>query len=118
MESHSFSQTQLSRRSQSDPIFLFFFASIASLALIPAVLHAQGPDRSRTEAMAKRAGERLVALQREADRLATDESTLLNNLRKLEVERQIRAEELKQADRTVVGIQADIQAASTKIEEL
>ena len=55
-----------------------------------------------------------MALQREADRLATDESTLLNNLRRLEVERQIRAEELKQADRAVVGIQADIQAASTQ----
>ena len=118
MESHSSSQTQSSRRSQSHRVFPFFLAFFASFAFIPAALQAQNPDRTRTEAMAKRAGERLVALQREADRLATDESTLLNNLRRLEVERQIRAEELKQADRAVVGIQADMQAAGTKIEEL
>ena len=48
--------------------------------------------------MARRAAERLQALQREADRLASDERTLLGDLRKLEVERQIKAEELKRVD--------------------
>src|SRR3954469_20581415 len=52
-------------------------------------------DRSRTEALARRAADRLQALQREADRLASDERTLLGDLRKLDVDRQIRAEELK-----------------------
>src|SRR6185312_9011016 len=42
-----------------------------------------------------RATDRLQALQREADRMASDERTLLGDLRKLEIERQLRAEELK-----------------------
>ncbi len=78
----------------------------------------QSPDRARTEALAKRAGDQLVALQREADRLAKDEGTLLNNLRKLEVERQIRTEELKQADAAATNVQAEIDAATEHIEEL
>src|SRR5215470_9711430 len=56
------------------------------------------PERARTEALARRAAERLQSLQREADRLAADEKTLLGDLRKLDVDRQIRAEELKRVD--------------------
>ena len=56
---------------------------------------ARAPKRSR----AARA-ERLQALQREADRLASQERTLLGDLRKLEIERQIKSEELKQVTRT------------------
>jgi septal ring factor EnvC (AmiA/AmiB activator) len=79
---------------------------------------AQPPDRARTEALAKRAGERLVALQREADRLAADERSLLNDLRKLEVERQIKAEQLKQADARVAGVESDLAAATAKTAAL
>src|SRR5262245_31357462 len=52
----------------------------------------QPSDRARTEALARRAGERLQALQREAERLASQESSLLNDLRKLEIERQLKSE--------------------------
>jgi septal ring factor EnvC (AmiA/AmiB activator) len=83
-----------------------------------AALVAQAPDRARTEALARRAGDRLVALQREADRLASDERTLINELRKLEVERQIKAEELKQAEAEVAGVQADLDATSAKVDAL
>ena len=38
---------------------------------------AQQPDRARTEALARRAAERLQSLQREADRLANQERTLM-----------------------------------------
>src|SRR5579864_5903699 len=75
-------------------------------------------DRARTEALARRAGDRLVALQRDADRLAVEERTLLNDLRKLEVERQIRAEELKRAEAEVAGIQTDIDATGAKMNAL
>ena len=44
---------------------------------------AQQNDRARTEALARQAGDRLQALQREADRLASEERTLLGDLRKL-----------------------------------
>src|SRR4051794_23072425 len=99
MANRSSNQTRCSRRSQRQHVEVLFlalsalFAFFALNGLHPA---AQAPDRARTEALARRAGERLVALQREADRLAREEGTLLNNLRKLEVERQIRTEEFRQ----------------------
>src|SRR5262245_29833294 len=69
----------------------------AAVASLVAPLAAQQPERTRTEALAKRAGERLVALQHEADRLAADEGSLLNQLRKLEIDRELKGTELKQA---------------------
>ena len=72
---------------------------IVALLLIPAlpiVLQGQSTDRVRTEALAQRATDRIQALQKEADRLAAEERTLLGDLRKLEVDRQIKAEELNQ----------------------
>ena len=58
----------------------------AILCLSIPLLAAQQADRARTEALARRATERLQTLQREADQLASDERTLLNELRKLETE--------------------------------
>ena len=86
--------------------------SVALAAQTPA------PDRARTEALARRAGDRLVALQREADRLAADERSLLNDLRALEVERQIKTEELKQAEAEVASIQADLDETTAKVAAL
>jgi septal ring factor EnvC (AmiA/AmiB activator) len=101
-------------------------ARIVRVSCISAFLHfcisvfllAQAPDRARTEALARRAGDRLVALQREADRLASDERSLLNDLRKLEVERQIKTEELKQAEAEVATIQEDLDATAAKVDAL
>src|SRR5262249_38081643 len=85
------------------------WAAIAAISVTAVAAVAAGqraPDRARTESLARRAGDRLVALQREADRLASDEATLLNDLRKLEVDRQIKAEQLAQADAAVARVQA------------
>src|ERR1035437_7068367 len=76
------------------------------LALGAAML-AQQPDRGRTEALARRAAERLQTLQREADDLASQEQSVLGDLRKLALERQIKAEEFKQADAQVQAVAAD-----------
>src|SRR3989442_12421413 len=86
------------------------FAAFGAFAFIG--LAAQQPDRAQTEAMARRAGERLQALQREADRLASEEGTLLNDLRKLEVDRLLKAEELKQVDAEARRIEGDLAAPS------
>jgi septal ring factor EnvC (AmiA/AmiB activator) len=59
-----------------------------------------------------------VALQREADRLAADEATLLNTLRKLEVDRQIKTEQMKQADADVAALQAEIDATGAQMRAL
>jgi septal ring factor EnvC (AmiA/AmiB activator) len=74
-------------------------AAIAFLAALTlhVVADAQTPtqsDRERAGAAAKRTAERLRALQREADALAAQERTLLVELRKLEVDRQISVEQL------------------------
>ena len=83
-------------------------SEIVAVLIIPALsllLLAQPADRARTEGLAQRAADRLHVLQREADRLASEERTLLGDLRKLEIERQIKAEELRQivADGTQVS---------------
>lgn len=72
-----------------------------------APLVAQTSDRARTESQARRANERMIALQREADALASEQRSLLGDLRRLEVERNLKNEQLKQteADAHKVGIE-------------
>jgi septal ring factor EnvC (AmiA/AmiB activator) len=83
-----------------------------------AVAGAQQPDRAATEALARRASERLQALQREADRLASEERTLLGELRKLEIERQLRSEEMKRVDVDVTKVEAELAATSERMKVL
>ena len=82
------------------------------------VLAAQPGDRARTEALARRASDRLQALQREADRLAAQESTVLGDVRKLEIERQLKAQELKQIDADSATVAADLQGVSARVTSL
>ncbi|PYR42251.1 MAG: hypothetical protein DMF93_06280 [Acidobacteria bacterium] len=96
-------------------VILAFFAIFACSAFSS---QAQPPDRARTEALARRATERLQALQREADRLASEERSLLNDVKKLEVERQLRAEELKRVEADAARVQADLDATSARMAAL
>ena len=73
-----------------------------------AALAAQGPDRAQTELLAKRASDRLIVLQREADALARQQRSLLGDLRRLEIERDLKTEQLRQ-------IQADTQKVSLEL---
>lgn len=59
------------------------------------------PDQARAETPARRAAERIRVLQRESDTLASQEQTLLVELRALEVERQLKTEHLAAAERDV-----------------
>jgi len=93
-----------------------FSAFLAIFSLVSVA--AQQNDRARTEAMARRAGERLQALQREADRLASEERTLLGDLRRLEVDRQLRIEELKQIDRDLAKASTDLEATNARMQTL
>jgi septal ring factor EnvC (AmiA/AmiB activator) len=96
------------------------FRRTVATALVAVALPvtAQQADRARTEALARRAGERLQVLQREAERLASQESTLLNDLRKLEVERQLKGEELKQLDAEAARVGAELTATTERMEAL
>ena len=71
---------------------------IGALAAGAGALGAQMPDRARTESQARRANERLIALQREADGLARQQRSLLGDLRRFEVERDLRTEQLRQIE--------------------
>src|SRR5436190_10141413 len=83
-------------------------AVFALIVVCAASTSAQISDRARTESQARRASERMVALQREADVLASQQRSLLGDLRRLEVERNLRTEQLK-------NIEADAQKASIEL---
>lgn len=68
----------------------------------------EAPSRA---ALTRRANARLRALHEEADRLVSQERTILGQLRKLEIARQIALEEFEQADTAVTE-------ASTKLDAL
>jgi septal ring factor EnvC (AmiA/AmiB activator) len=76
------------------------------------------PERARTEALARRAADRLQALQREADRLASEERTVLGDLRTFELDRQIKAEELKRVDADAAKVQAELHQIGTRMDAL
>jgi septal ring factor EnvC (AmiA/AmiB activator) len=82
------------------------------------VLGAPPQDPSSPEAMAARAAARIKELQREADSLASRERTLLDDLRKLEVERDLRAEEFAASTRDLQRIEREIDDTATRIVAL
>ena len=92
------------RQNPTSRIALVTWLSVAVLTALPTLLtlpaRAQPPnaERRRIEELAERARERVLALQQEADDLATQEQSLLVELRRVEVERQLNAERLIQID--------------------
>jgi murein hydrolase activator len=107
-----------------------FRPAITALALLLAIgagLAAQTPapgsapapaDKAQTEALARRAAERLIALQKEAEALATQERTLLSELRKLEIDREIKVAQLEQIERDVAAVQQQLASTTTKTQAL
>src|SRR5207248_152852 len=79
-------------------------------------LLAQESDRSQTEALSRRADEQLQALQREANQLASEEKTLLGELRKLEIERELKTIQLRQLDSEVAQVETDLHDATDRME--
>jgi septal ring factor EnvC (AmiA/AmiB activator) len=79
---------------------------------------AQQDDRARTEALAKTTSERLRALNQEADRLASEARTLLGDLRRLELERQIKDEEFRQAKADEERVAAELDALNVELAHL
>ncbi len=77
---------------------------------------AQQADRA--QAGARRAGERLQALQREADQLAAQERTLLNDLRRFEIEREIKAAELRRIAGDADASAAELGSLTRRIDDL
>ena len=91
-----------------------------SLALLLAVMGQQAapqPDRG-AEAASQRAAERIRALQRESDALASQERTILVDLRKLEVERQLKNEQLNTIERDLADTRRKLAASVSRAASL
>jgi len=89
----------------------------ASLSLLA---QAQAPvtDQSAADAASRRAADRIRALQRESDLLASQERTLLVELRKLEVDRELKSEELASAEHDLRHTREQVAAASARAATL
>jgi len=92
----------------------FLFAGVVSLTLVAPA--GGGPQSVPLQDPAARAGERIVALQREAEALASQERTLLGELRKLEVERDLRLEESRRLDAEAGAVRARIDATTRTMD--
>ena len=75
-------------------------------------------DQAAADAASKRAAERIRALQKESDALATQERTLLVDLRKLEVDRELKTEELANAERELRQTREKVAATSVRAAAL
>jgi murein hydrolase activator len=84
-----------------------------AVALSTATL-AQAP----AEPQAKRVGDRIKALQREAEQLAGQSRTLLGELRQLEIERDLRTTEAAQAESALADAQKALQATTERVAAL
>jgi murein hydrolase activator len=83
----------------------------AGLVLLVAVLGpAASPSAQSGQAPSVRAADRMTALRREAEMLARQERSLLGDLRKLEIERDLRQEEVSRLD-------AEAEVVARQIEE-
>lgn len=86
---------------------------LVCLSLLTA-LAAQPGGQSPAPDPATRAAERIRALQREADELLARERTLLEELRKLEVERQLKVEEVAKFDREAAETERKLAATARR----
>jgi septal ring factor EnvC (AmiA/AmiB activator) len=90
---------------------------VALCLLGVAVLAAQAPDR-RADPRARRLSERMRSLQDEADRLAGQSRTLLGDLRRLEIERDLRTADAAAADAAAAEADATVRQALDRIDAL
>ena len=92
--------------------------TLVAIPLMGVALFAQSFPQPDPQAQAKRAADRLAALQRESEALAKQERTLLAELRKLEIEREIRVEELTKVQREIGDVQKQLAATTTRAQQL
>ncbi len=78
----------------------------------------QPASRTRVEQLSQRATERAQALQAEADELAASERTLLDGVRRLQLDRQIKTAELDAIDDDVADTTTRPDDAAARIAEL
>ncbi len=95
-----------------------FSSVLAGLCVLGLGVAAQDAPARRAQTPAERANDRIRSLQREAEALVAQESQLLVELRKLELERQIKVEELAAIDKQQQDTSRQLSAASARAEAL
>jgi septal ring factor EnvC (AmiA/AmiB activator) len=96
-----------------------FLAKLTVLVLlVGAGLAGQQPPGRRPQTPTERATERIRQLQREAEALVAQESQLLVELRKLEIERQIKVEEIASIERQQTETARQLEDAAARANAL
>ena len=72
----------------------------------------------RTPSAAQRAAERIKALQKEAEALVTQERSLLAELRKLEIDRELRVEEVADVEQQMAATRVALRDAAARADSL
>ena len=75
-------------------------------------------ERDGADAQARRVGDRIRALQREAEQLAAESRTLVTELRQLEVERDLRTEEARAAEMAAADAARALDQATARLAQL
>jgi len=89
---------------------------IALLLLVAGV--ALGAQATGPDARTRRVNERMQALQREAQQLAAESKTLLGDLRRLEIERDLRTEEARQAEAEATSAKQAVETVTARVSAL
>jgi murein hydrolase activator len=87
--------------------------SLAAVVCAMSASHAQAPDPQ-----SRRIDDRLRALQRENEQLAREATTLVGELRKLEIQRDLRVQEWMQAEAAAADAQAAVVQAGARLAAL
>jgi len=94
-------------------------SALAAVLLAAAAQQPAAPAQDRSAQTAtQRAEERMRALQRESDQLASQEKTILVELRKLEVDRQLKNEQLQATERDLRDTQQKLAATVARAATL
>jgi septal ring factor EnvC (AmiA/AmiB activator) len=88
----------------------------ATMALTVSVLAAQSAEEAKQ--LAAQAQQRMRELQSEADRLAAQTGTLLVELRKLQLEREIRTQAVRKADAELKAVSTELEQTSARLRRL
>ena len=91
--------------------------TLAPLFLLATVL-APFAIRAQESGDAQRISDRIAALQREAERLAGESRTIVGDLRQREIDRQIKADQLKQAEGALTEAERALHDTTTRLADL
>jgi len=113
--SHAFSAISAPRRSQR----VVFLCVLCALCIcVSVVSFAQDTSAPAPDAQSRRIADRIRSLQREADRLAGETRTLLGDVRKLEIERDLKAAAAQQAATETGQAESELQQTTDRLTRL